>query len=112
MARWTYRAKYYKESRRPLAVREFIDRIREEADIPAGRLPTDLLNLKYLGQAPPAPPYLNLRRFDVRPAISSRLERSLPGPRHDGRGQGSPAGPLLDLSAIRSARFFCRIQRR
>ncbi|OAQ61325.1 C6 transcription factor [Purpureocillium lilacinum] len=58
---------------------DVIGRIREGADIPAGRLPINLLNLKYLGQVPPAPAFLNLRRFDVLPAISSRLEAELTG---------------------------------
>ncbi|OAQ58025.1 hypothetical protein VFPFJ_11694 [Purpureocillium lilacinum] len=58
---------------------DVIDRIREGADIPAGRLPINLLNLKYLGQVPPAPAFLNLRRFDVLPAISSRLEAEFTG---------------------------------
>ena len=63
----------------PLPVCDIIDRIREGADIPAGRLPINLLNLKYLGQVPPAPAFLNLRRFDILPAISSRLEAELTG---------------------------------
>ena len=51
-----------------------IKRIREGPDFRAGQLPINLLNLKYFGQAPPTPTFLNMPRFDVLPAIGSHLE--------------------------------------
>ncbi|OAQ93903.1 hypothetical protein VFPFJ_00011 [Purpureocillium lilacinum] len=51
-----------------------IKQIREGPDFRAGQLPINLLNLKYFGQAPPTPTFLNMPRFDVLPAIGSHLE--------------------------------------
>lgn len=63
----------------PMRVDAIIKKIGEGADVRAGRLPINLLNLKYFGQAPPTPRFLNLSRFNVLPSISSHLEAEFSG---------------------------------
>ena len=104
----------------PLPVCDIIDRIREGADIPAGRLPINLLNLKYLGISPTGsciPQSASVRcpsgnQLTSRGGVYRTSDRRQTGPRGDGRGQRSRPGPLLDPFAIRPARCFYRIPRR
>lgn len=62
-----------------MSVDEVIGRIRTGSDFSSGRLPVNLLNLKFLGQIPPGPAFLNRRRFGLIPAINSRLEAQWKG---------------------------------
>ncbi|KAK4074893.1 hypothetical protein Purlil1_12855 [Purpureocillium lilacinum] len=62
-----------------MGVDAVIKKIGEGADVPTGRLPINLLNLKYFGQSPPTPRFLNLSRFNVLPSISSHLEAEFSG---------------------------------
>ncbi|KDN60765.1 hypothetical protein CSUB01_05957 [Colletotrichum sublineola] len=57
-----------------MSIDEVIEPVAEGSDLRNGRLPINLLNLKFLGQVPPGPSFLNRRRFGVIPAINSRLE--------------------------------------
>ncbi|KAM4055532.1 hypothetical protein HRG_008588 [Hirsutella rhossiliensis] len=95
----------------PMPVDAVIKRIKEGTDIHARRLPINPLNLKYSGQAPPAPAFLNLPRFGVLPAISSRLEAGFTGQAIAGkRGHATMVGArYVDLD--RSLTFSLFAQR-
>ncbi|KAJ6445231.1 LOW QUALITY PROTEIN: hypothetical protein O9K51_03637 [Purpureocillium lavendulum] len=94
-----------------LPVYEVIDRIRDGTDLEAGRLPINLLNLKYAGQAPPAPAFLNLRRFGVLPAISSRLEGDFNGQAIAGKRGHSTVVGSREIDLDRSLTFSLFAQR-
>ncbi|ODA84314.1 hypothetical protein RJ55_02834 [Drechmeria coniospora] len=94
-----------------LPVYEVINQIREGTDIQAGRLPINLLNLKYSGQAPPAPTFLNLRRFDVLPAISSRLEAEFTGQAIAGKRGHATMVEAREVDLDRSLTFSLFAQR-
>ncbi|KDN70414.1 hypothetical protein CSUB01_11680 [Colletotrichum sublineola] len=64
------------ESKDPIrmSINEVVRRMAEGSDLKHGRLPINLLNLRFLGQVSPGPSFLNRRRFGIIPAINSRLE--------------------------------------
>ncbi|KAL2760753.1 hypothetical protein ACRALDRAFT_2024669 [Sodiomyces alcalophilus JCM 7366] len=62
-----------------MPVEAVVQQIRNGTDFASGRFPLNLLNLKFLGQAPPGPAFLNARRFSLIPAINSRLEADWTG---------------------------------
>ncbi|KAK2036351.1 hypothetical protein LZ31DRAFT_536483 [Colletotrichum somersetense] len=64
------------ESKDPIrmSINEVVRRMEEGSDLKHGRLPINLLNLRFLGQVSPGPSFLNRQRFGIIPAINSRLE--------------------------------------
>ncbi|EGY23417.1 uncharacterized protein VDAG_04855 [Verticillium dahliae VdLs.17] len=87
-----------------------VSRIEKGADIQGGTLPINLLDMMWAGQAPPAPEFLNRRRFAVTALVDARakVERAktdLVGKtltRTSARGQKgnkeeNPSSALLDL---------------
>lgn len=88
-----------------------IKRIKNGDALSNGRLPMNLLSLKFLGQASPAPAFLNRPRFGLIPAISSHLEVEYARKKPAGKRVRAAATKAREVDLVESMTFSLFAQR-